>query len=496
MPSHTPRITRVYPRLDVGGAERGILQLLASLPDTHMVVSHVEGLLAPRARTLAARYTLCRPPRFAALLDALSGAEVVHIHTINDHPLIPLAAQLAGPRVLVQTVHNRLEAWYSLWVDHSIALGPESAGLLDAPARTTVIPNAVEAPADLPPFAPWTAEGRPLRLVEVRRPDKEMAFTLEALLAEPALRSLECEARIVGCDGRPPDPRITYLGPLDDPADEVARADLLVHGSATETFGRTVVEAMGWGTVPFATPLPAFTDTFPPGGAIAYAPGLETGTAAVALAALVEGPLADPDRHARWRADNHRRVRERFSVEAMAAATAGLYEQVADADPRGERNLGPDDLPEGDRELFGALVDDLLESNPPRLVNRNGELSPRARGIYLWLLTHSGRVAPAQALPLLAQSFQLLGDRPILLLDLARAFRGAGRASDATTLLARYNDRRPWSLVGWFERLDLLVAGGDAAGARAVLHEALAHNPGVPALEGLRGRASGQGSST
>lgn len=490
--THTHRIARVYPRLDVGGAERGILQLLAEIPDTHMVVTHVEGLLAPRARELAAHYTLCRPPRFCSLLDALRGCEVVHAHTINDHPLIPLAAQLAGPRVFVQTVHNRFEAQASLFVDHSIVLGAESAALLDAPGRTRVIPSAVVAPEELPTFQPWTVDGRRLRLVEVRRPDKEMAFTLEQLLASAALEDLDCEARIVGCEGESPDPRITLLGPLDDPRDEVARADLLVHGSATETFGRTVAEAMAWGTPALATPLPALREAFTPGagdaGGVATFPGFEVEEAAAALRELIDGPLRDPQHYLRVRAANHRLVRERFSVASMAAATREVYLEVGAADHRSERNFRPEDAEGGDLELFGTLVDDLLEGQPPRQVSRYGELAPGLRGIYLWLAARSGRLPAQQRLPALAQALRLLGERPVVCLDLARELRAGGRASQALRLLVHYNQLRPWSLVGWVERVDLLMQSRQPSAALEAVEGALAAIPGAPPFVDLRER--------
>ncbi len=489
---HGNRIARVYPRLDVGGAERGILQLLEALPDTHMVVTHVEGLLAPEARIRADRYTLCGPPRFATLLDALAGSEVVHLHTINDHPLSALAAQLAGPAALVQTVHNRFEAQASLFVDHSIALGPESAALLDAPARTRVIRSAVDVPGELPEFLPWRAAGRPLRLVEVRRPDKEMAFTLEQLLSRPALADLRCEARIVGCEGASADPRIVYLGPLADPRAEVERADVLVHGSATETFGRTVAEAMAWGTLPVATPVPAFADAFAPDdegkGGLTTFRGFELDPAAVELRGLLDGPLADPGAHGRLRAAHHRRVSERYSVEAMASATQALYREVAAEDRLAERSFRPEDLEGGDVDLFGMLVDDLLEGQPPRLVSRHGELSPRLQGIFLWLLARTGRVPARPSLAALARALQLLGDRPVVCLDLARALRGGGRSAQALPLLIRYTQLRPWSLAGWVERIDLLAQAGQPGPALEALDEALVHCPGVPALSDLRGR--------
>ena len=56
------RICRVYPRLDMGGAENAIVQLLEEIDETHMVVTHMEGMRAPDAQASAERYTFCKAP--------------------------------------------------------------------------------------------------------------------------------------------------------------------------------------------------------------------------------------------------------------------------------------------------------------------------------------------------------------------------------------------------------------------------------------------------
>ena len=121
----------------MGGAENAIIQLLEQIGDTHMIVTHVDGMRAEEAKSLADRYTLLTKRRFCGLLEALSEVEVVHIHTINDHPLIPLAAQLSGAPTIVQTVHNHFSPKYCNFVDHSIVVGLELLDRVVTPGRTT-----------------------------------------------------------------------------------------------------------------------------------------------------------------------------------------------------------------------------------------------------------------------------------------------------------------------------------------------------------------------
>ncbi len=123
-----PRIIRVFPRLCMGGAENAIVQLLEHVGNTHMVVTHTDGMRAADARRLADAYTLLQRPRFLGLLQAMQEAEIVHVHTINDHPLIPLAAQLSGAPVILQTVHNQLTSQHCHFMDHSILVGDELLG--------------------------------------------------------------------------------------------------------------------------------------------------------------------------------------------------------------------------------------------------------------------------------------------------------------------------------------------------------------------------------
>lgn len=475
------RIGRVYPRLLMGGAEVGILHLLEGIDDTHMIVTVLDGPWAERARQLAARYTLCQRPRFADLLGALQGCEIVHIHTINNHLLIPLAAQLAGPRALIQTIHNRLDAEYCHFVDHSIVLGSDTIDRLDTPSQTTVVPNAVRLPDAVAPFGPWHAQDRPLRLVEIRRPDKPMTHTLEALLATGALDDLSIEAQVVGFEQASADPRISYVGPQDDPYPIIQWADVLVHGSKTEAFGRTVYEAMACGAVPVATPLPTFTAVFPPDeGAIKYlAGGEDTLAAARSLRNILQGLKDDPEGHRALRECNHERMAD-FSIEALASRTEAVYARVLAAPP--VRSFGPQDLEPAAAAHFAQLVDDLTEEHPPQRLAEASQLPPRAQAVFMWLQSRYILSQPQQRIVLLRDAIAVLGERPILMLDLGQVLRETEQHQEALAVMRRATELRPFSLAAWVEGIGLLINEGELRLALDWSRRALQALPGCPVL--------------
>ena len=58
----------------------------------------------------------------------------------------------------------------------------------------------------------------------------------------------------IGFDAACDDPRVHNMGPIPDPSPLLASADVLVMATTTETFGRTVYEAMAAGTLAMVTP--------------------------------------------------------------------------------------------------------------------------------------------------------------------------------------------------------------------------------------------------
>ena len=481
------RIVRVYPRLLVGGAEQHILQLLEGIPGTEMVVPGVEGPAAVAARRLAGRYQFISSPRLAPLVSALRGADIVHIHTVNNEPLLPLAVQLAGPRRIALTVHNNFEADYALIADHSFVVGIETAGMLAAPSRVSLLPEGVAVPPSLPPWTPWV--GRPLRLVEVRRDDKAMAFTLEDLIASGALYGVDFEARIVGVDGPSSDPRVTRVGAVEDPAPHIAWADLLVHGSAAETFGRTVYEAMACGVLPLATPLPAFTERLTDGEHVLIAEGmrLEDG---IALVRRALGVLSNAPAVRRHRAARYDWVRENASVGRMVQAQKAGYSALL-ARPAAPRSVLPADVPDPLLPAFGALAERIVRGQPVDSAEVDA-LPPRPRALALWMLVSCGRVPPELHVRLLRGCVSILGPRPTLALALGNSARQQGDMDLAAAAFEQVRALDPALVSPHLELADLHIRGGRPDDARAALRTLIETNPGyAPATRYLEALSRG-----
>ena len=468
------RIVRVYPRLLVGGAESHVLQLLAGIPGTEMVVPGVEGLSGEAARRLARSYTVIPPPRLVPLVQALRGADIVHIHTVNNEPILPLAAQLAAPKRIVLTVHNNFEADYSRIADHSFVVGVETQALLPAPSRVSMLPEGVAVPDTLPPLTPWRAGERPVRLVEIRRPDKGMAFTLDELIAAGALDGVDFEAVVIGVDGPSPDPRVRRLGELADPYPWIQRADLLVHGSAAETFGRTVYEAMACGALPLTTPLPAFRQRLTDGVHALLAEGLRVEDG-VALLRRGLAALRDEAALRRGRIARHAWVKAHASVEGMVAAQAAGYERVLAAPPA-PRSFLPGDVPEAVLPALADVLDRITRQLP--LSGRDVDaLPPPARAIALWMLVDTGRIPDDLQVPMLRGAIGVLGERPALCLSLGVAARKLGQVDLARAAFARTRALDPALMSPHLELVDLHLRQGDRDGALEALEVLLQTNP-------------------
>jgi alpha-1,6-mannosyltransferase len=103
----------------------------------------------------------------------------------------------------------------------------------------------------------------------------------------------------------------------------IASADALIHGSAAETFGLVLAEALCSGT-PVIVPDAGASATFAgPGYAETYRPG-DAADAAAAILALIAGDRAEQARAALTAANE--RVN---SVEQHFATLFGIYERIA-----------------------------------------------------------------------------------------------------------------------------------------------------------------------
>lgn len=464
-----PALARVIPRMTLGGAELDAVLLLEGLPGSRCVVTHLDGELGPRARA-ASDYRVLDEPTLAPLVQALEGVPSVHLHLLNNHPLLPLAAVLAGPRTLVTTVHNAFPSKWGHLVDHTILLGEDSRALQDTARETTLVHDGVESLDRLPERSPWTPScGRPLRLVAIRRADKDMVWTLADLLATGVFDDWEVEATVLGVTGRSDEARLTYAGPCHDVPERLAQADWLVHGSAAESFGRVVYEALAHGAEVACTPLPALRAAFGP-DEVTFLPLDSPRRAAERLRAAIEAAAADPGATDVRRERNRRRMERDFGLDAYVANTAAVYEAVA-AGPR-RRAFRAADVPRACRPRLFDLVDPWLQTGEPPPPREVLALPDPAAALVLWMVAHVSLADPEARLAWLARAHQLVGPRSAVALGLGQALAELGRPAKALPWFVAAAERRPSSTLAWCGALDALIALQRIGEARALLDHA------------------------
>jgi hypothetical protein len=459
----------------VGGAEVHINQLLAGIPNTHMVVAGPEGLAAQKARTLAGKYTVAKEPRLSTIVNAVRNAEIVHIHTVNNEPILPLAVQLAGPKRIVQTIHNTFEAKYCRFVDHSFLIGVDDSEWIETPGLSSPIGEGVFVQDTLNPFTPWYRANRPIRLVEVRRPDKPMAWTLEDLLSTGVLNGLDWEASIVGIDGKSNDPRIQRLGELACPDEIISQADFLIHGTAMETFGRTVYEAMAVGTIPLATPIPAFSKRLREGEHVFLAKDMHLQSAAIRLKEMIQSIQSQHEFYDQTRINNHSFIKANASHESMNRAYLRGYESVLKRPPA-PRSFFPGDVTGEDLDRLGTLLHHAV-SGLPVAQHDVALLSEGARGIALWLIADQKLVSVEQRLSMLSESVEILGPRPAICLSLATAAQEANQEELAAECFGLVTQQHPYIVTAWLNRADTSIQKGDLSSAQAEFEGLLRFSP-------------------
>ncbi len=476
-------ITRVYPRLSVGGAEADILVLLAGVGDTQMIVTEEEGPAAVIAKQRAAHYELLQAPRFENLCKAMRASPLVHLHTINDHPLAPLAAQLSGCHSIVQTVHNDFDCESSHFVDHSIVVAPQTRWRLAAPNRSTCISSGIDVPPSTPPRGPVHA--RPLQLLEIRRPDKPMHLSLEQMLATGVLDDIHWQATIVGIDGPSGDPRIKRVGAVADPTPYLAAADVLVHASATETFGRVVFEAMAQGALVAATALPPYVQAVADGAVLHLFRDLTPQGMAGELRGLMER-LGSESESAFIRQRNHAYVQGRHGTDLMLARTRQVYGSLQHQHPS-ERNFLPEDATDGDFSLFAATVDALLQRQQPPPIHA-GVLSPRQQAALLWIAARYRVLRQSLALPTLQHVAKVLGPRHLLALDVAKHQVAANDLRGALYALDQAVELDPEKVSPYLSAITIHIATANLDFAQRWTQRLEARWPEHPVLPAIRER--------
>ena len=271
--------------------------------------------------------------------------DVLHLH----EPMTPAicVAVLALARTPIVATHHASGdlAWMRLgmpgWgflmdrVDQRIAVSERARtsveAWLDGPFE--IVPNGVL----IPPHA--DSGGREHRVVFAGRHENRKGLHV-LLQAWPEIRSRTgATLRVCGADPlrvrllmtrmRVPDDGIDVLGflPQDEFTRELLAAKALVAPSlGGESFGIVLTRALACATPVAASDIPGYRDVMTPETTVAFPPG-----DVAALAAAVEGLLADEPRRRAMGEAGRRLAQERYSWDALGRRLAGIYESLVAA---------------------------------------------------------------------------------------------------------------------------------------------------------------------
>jgi glycosyltransferase involved in cell wall biosynthesis len=364
-----PRVLQVVLRLDPGGTERLVIELVRRLQarvPMGVCCLDAPGLWADRVTSLGVPVvTLSRPPgfhprlawRLAASARAI-GANVLHCHHYSPFVYGRLASLVAPGLRPVYTEHGRLSdappSFKRTWANRLIMAGASDlyavshdlrAHLLReaVPARMRVIWNGID------PGEPPTAETRrvarasldvaddALVIGAVARldPVKDLGTLIEAA-AEAAAAQPRLHLAIVG-DGPERErladtirrhdagARVRLLGHRDDVRALLPGFDVFVNSSTSEGISLTLLEAM-------AAELPVVATRV--GGTPEVVVDHETGRLVPArdpraLAAALVETCADAARARAWGAAGRRRLLEHFTIDEMVRRYEAVYRDVA-----------------------------------------------------------------------------------------------------------------------------------------------------------------------
>ena len=279
---------------------------------------------------------------------------LVHVHGFKAAQIGLPAASLAGIPALI-TVHNypaaswarrflpRLKVFsrapHTRYIAVSHALAEEMARWGISREKITVIHNGI----DPEPFEKAAGQrsfsrtergrlvvGTVARLVSQKGVDLFLQAAVRLAVRYPAMRF-----RIVG-DGPERENlyrlalrlgllnRMVFTGHSDDIAAELALMDIFVLPSLSEGLGVSLLEAFASGCAVVAARVGGVPEVVEDGHTGLLVPPAD----GAALAAAVAGLVENPENAARLARNARERVRGKFSLQAMLARTAALYEDI------------------------------------------------------------------------------------------------------------------------------------------------------------------------
>lgn len=352
---------QMLPSLDLGGVERGVIDLARALKkrgEDLVVISSGGALVAELQRMGISHYqlpvhkkslfSLSLVPRIAEIIEK-ERIDIVHARSRVPGWLGWLAARKTN-RPFVTTCHgyysNHLLSWVMGWGKRVIVISRViGRHMIDdfrtAPERIRLIHRGV----DLAHFSvPARAqEKRPFRIINIGRlsPIKGQLEFLKAV-HEMKRHVSNLEVWLVGSEHKSKtkytellqktiaqlnlESCVKMLGTRRDIPELLAQSDLMVLGTLVpEAFGRVIIEAGAIGTPVIATSLGGVLDIIDSGThGLLVAPGDISGMAAAMLEIY-----RDKKKAAQYAENLKTKVYEQFSLEKMADETLAVYKEAA-----------------------------------------------------------------------------------------------------------------------------------------------------------------------
>lgn len=357
------KILQVLPALELGGVERGTVDLAVALKrrgEGAVVVSSGGALVQELEREKIPHYPLPVHQKSIFILSLVSRlAEIIQrerVDVVHARSRVPAwVAWLACRRTgipLVTTCHgyysnhflSRVMGWGRKVIVPSQVIARhmiEDFGV--SPERIVLIPRGVDLTEF--PFDPHKYEkppSHPYRILNVGRLSP-IKGQLEFIRAVHLLRQkgMAVEASLVGSEGGGKtkytreidatiarfglEKQVLRLGTRRDIPELLKQADLLVLSSRVpESFGRVLIEAGAAGTACAATRLGGVLEIIEEGKEGLLFPPQDEVQMAEVMARLLQNRREAGDMAARLR----QKVEKNFSLEQMTEKTLGLYRQV------------------------------------------------------------------------------------------------------------------------------------------------------------------------
>lgn len=343
------RVAHIITGFGTGGAERLLLDLNAAFDRSRFEVTLISVSSDLAALTVygypdveVAVFDLGGAGRVGALLRLRAFLDRLRPDIVHAHMFHGLVAAFAATRFLskrpaiVFTSHlnnyaptraaivRALRAWRAA----DIVFTSGQHHHLNA-RRTLVIPNGVAVAEVAPQRRPWRADG-PVRLLAVGRlADQKDPLgllhtlraadlphaTLEFIGDGPLRGEAEALSETLGLSSR-----VTFHGVRSDVGHFLGTSDVFVMHSKYEGMPIALLEGAAQAMPVIATPVGAVADVIGPDGGVLAEPR----DFAAALHALCGDPTSAIEMGRRL----HRRVHDRFSLKATAAAHEALYESL------------------------------------------------------------------------------------------------------------------------------------------------------------------------